>query len=306
MINNSISKLIKRGFGFAGPYNPYRYKDHLVPREYPTDLEIDKYLTHLHQVPQVPMRNMRHVNPVRESGPLPPHDGPHTMEDIKKIFLNSSVPRDFHPCSTHPEEIMRRVPGITRKEAEFITKLGLNPDEEVDYAYIAHNIGLDVFYLGNQIYTARQVITNSKGEKVEVYWNSQAFEDLSMLNVGMAPVLEHIDYHWEIFLWGEPAIHPLVEFDLSVPGTWFEYEEETWQYLNIQEDQCTIPEEQRVYPSPKHPNCSRTLWKSQDDLQEIENMKNPNWYPKGTKYNVYNQNDFVRERIEKNETASLN
>jgi hypothetical protein len=48
-----------------------------------------------------------------------------------------------------PEEIMRRVPGITRKEAEWITKLGLTPQEQVDYAYLAYNIGLDVFYLSN-------------------------------------------------------------------------------------------------------------------------------------------------------------
>jgi hypothetical protein len=45
-----------------------------------------------------------------------------------------------------------------------------------------------------------------------------------MLNVGFAPVLENVDYHWEIFLWGDPPIHPLVDFDLSVPNTWFEYE----------------------------------------------------------------------------------
>jgi hypothetical protein len=50
---------------------------------------------------------------------------------------------------------MRRVPGITRKEAEFITTLGLNPDEEIDYAYIAKNIGLDIFYEPNAIYLAR-------------------------------------------------------------------------------------------------------------------------------------------------------
>ena len=54
-----------------------------------------------------------------------------------------------------PEEIMRRVPGITRKEAEHITTLGLNPDEEVDYAYISHNIGLDIFYPPNSVYIAR-------------------------------------------------------------------------------------------------------------------------------------------------------
>lgn len=50
---------------------------------------------------------------------------------------------------------MRRVPGITRKEAEHIITLGLSPDEEIDYAYIAHNIGLDIFYHPNSIYTAR-------------------------------------------------------------------------------------------------------------------------------------------------------
>jgi hypothetical protein len=40
-----------------------------------------------------------------------------------------------------------------------VTRLGLNPDEEVDFAYIAYNIGLDVFYMANQVYIARQVVT---------------------------------------------------------------------------------------------------------------------------------------------------
>lgn len=73
-------------------------------------------------------------------------------------------------------------------------------------------------YMANQIYVARQVVTNSKGEKVEVYWNWQAFEDLCMLSVGFAPVMENVDYHWEIFLWGDPPIHPLVDFDLVLLG----------------------------------------------------------------------------------------
>lgn len=29
-----------------------------------------------------------------------------------------------------------------------------------------------------------------------------------MMNVGFAPVLEYTDYHWEIFLWGDPPIKP--------------------------------------------------------------------------------------------------
>jgi len=49
-------------------------------------------------------------------------------------------------------------------------------------------------------------IKSSKGEKVEVLWNAQAFEDLALLNVGFAPTLENVDYHWEIFLWGDPPI----------------------------------------------------------------------------------------------------
>lgn len=102
---------------------------------------------------------MRHVNPVRESGPLPVYDGPYTMEDIRKIYANTTIGYDLNHCSTDVDEIMRRVPGITRKEAEFITRLGLSPDEEVDFAYIAYNIGLDIFYLTNQMYVARQVVT---------------------------------------------------------------------------------------------------------------------------------------------------
>lgn len=67
------------------------------------------------------------------------------------------------------------------------------------------------------------------------------------------------DFHWEIFLWGEMGIHPLVDFDLSVPDTWFEYEEESWSEWCILEDQATIPEELRRI-SRKHPNCSKELF----------------------------------------------
>ena len=51
--------------------------------------------------------------------------------------------------ATDVEEMMRRVPGLTRKEALRIQQLGLTPDEEVDYAYIVVNNGIDVFYEGN-------------------------------------------------------------------------------------------------------------------------------------------------------------
>ena len=59
-------------------------------------------------------------------------------------------------------------------------------------------------------------MSSSKGEKVEVLWNSQAYEDLALLTVGFAPVLENVDYHWEIFLWGDPPLKVLNDFDLVI------------------------------------------------------------------------------------------
>jgi len=55
-------------------------------------------------------------------------------------------------------------------------------------------------------------------------WSGQAYEDLAMMNVGFAPINEFTDYHWELFLWGDPPIKPISDFDLNVPNTWFEYE----------------------------------------------------------------------------------
>ena len=65
----------------------------------------------------LPLYNMRHLHPVRQSGPLPPYDGPYTMEDIKKIYGQMKAPWDGTMQSTDVEEIMRRVPGLTRREA---------------------------------------------------------------------------------------------------------------------------------------------------------------------------------------------
>jgi len=52
---------------------------------------------------------------VRESGPLPAYDGPYTMEDIRKVMWNATIGNDLHYCATDVDEMMRRVPGITRK-----------------------------------------------------------------------------------------------------------------------------------------------------------------------------------------------
>ena len=50
----------------------------------------------------------------------------------------------------------------------------------------------------------------------------------------------------------------------------------------------------RPYPITKNPHCDAHLWKPQEDLLQDEEMRDPNWYPKNTQFNVYNRKDFVR------------
>jgi len=69
-----------------------------VPRTDPKNEELYQYLRSVHSIPASPVRNVRHVNPVRESGPMPTWDGPHTMEDIRKVMWETSVGRDFCYC----------------------------------------------------------------------------------------------------------------------------------------------------------------------------------------------------------------
>lgn len=156
---------------------------------------------------------------------------------------------------------MRRIPGLSRKDAEHITTLGLTPDEEVDFAYLSHNIGLDIYYEPNNCYLGRQVVTNSKGEKTEIFLSHYVFEDLSMLYPGHNPTDETFDNTWEIFLWGEYPIHPLVDFDLSMPKTWFEYEEEQYAEQRLINESPILPENERR-ESTKHPNCSKEIFYS--------------------------------------------
>ena len=63
-----------------------------------------------HVVP--PVRNMRHVNPVRQSGPLPSYFGTYTIEDIKKLTDQFTMGKDAHYCQMDVDELMRRVPGV--------------------------------------------------------------------------------------------------------------------------------------------------------------------------------------------------
>jgi hypothetical protein len=62
---NHILKSVLRNFGHGGPYNPLRYKTNLAPRSYPNDKEIEDLFLAYNKIPMNPIRNMRHINPIR-------------------------------------------------------------------------------------------------------------------------------------------------------------------------------------------------------------------------------------------------
>ncbi|CAI2373951.1 unnamed protein product [Moneuplotes crassus] len=82
-----------RNFGH-GPYNPLHYKHAMIPEKLPTTEDMYANIKTFHSEPPPPIYNMRYLHPVRQSGPIPPYDGAWTMEDVKKICANMSVPYD--------------------------------------------------------------------------------------------------------------------------------------------------------------------------------------------------------------------
>ncbi len=67
-----------------------------------------------------------------------------------------------------------------------------------------------------------------------------------------------------------------------------------------------IPESIRPYPVMRNPYARTELWKSQEDLQDLINLSDENWYPK-TKSNIYQQPSYVQEkdRIPHNERLGI-
>jgi hypothetical protein len=96
--------------------NYHRKHNKLIKHDYRTE-DIYANIKTFHSEPPPPIYNMRHIHPVRQSGPIPPYDGPWTMEDIKKMYGDMRVPWDHTAQSTDIEELLRRVPGLTRREA---------------------------------------------------------------------------------------------------------------------------------------------------------------------------------------------
>lgn len=274
-----ISRKLFQSFS-ATPYNPMKYLQSYVPTKMPTRDEVHETIRTAHEVSGTLVQNLRHINPTRASGPLPAFHGPFTMEDMLEHSSQEYLKlNDICYQSMDTEELMRRVPGLTREEAEYVKTLGFTPDEEVEMAYWYKNIGLDMYYPLNYTYVARQVVTNSKGEKVEVMWPFMAWEDILDLSVDTA--LQDRPYmtirHWEAFS-GDEWYKYTNNQDLGVPDTWFEFDKNTRYMLTIIADQLEEPTDKiRVYPSPRHPNCRKEFWSPQEDLIKLEKLADPNW-----------------------------
>lgn len=84
----------------------------MVPRAYPTNKELYNTIKNQDKIVSPPVRNMRHVNPIRQSGPLPSYYGTYTMEDIRKLSETFTMGRDIDYCQMDVDEVMRRVPGV--------------------------------------------------------------------------------------------------------------------------------------------------------------------------------------------------
>ena len=56
---------------------------------------------------------MRHLHPIRQSGPIPAYYGDYNMEDIRKVNSDLYMPCEGVPENTDIEELLRRVIFIT-------------------------------------------------------------------------------------------------------------------------------------------------------------------------------------------------
>ena len=148
IINNTLVKYSKKNFGH-GPFNPFTYRSKLVNEKFVTTEEKYYYRKREAEFNHKPMYSMRHVHPIRQSGPIPPFAGPYNMEDARKAGYYWRKGVEGVAESTDIEELMRRIPGLTKSEAMKIQSLGLSPWEELDYAYICVNNGIDIHFNPN-------------------------------------------------------------------------------------------------------------------------------------------------------------
>jgi len=130
---------------------------------------------------------------------------------------------------------------------------------------MAVNMGLDVFYEANQACVARQVVTNQKGEKVEVLWPAATYDEMTQMVFGNAPIWEYHEHSWDPIP-GELPIRVHPDIDLGVPYTWFEYEMDGRLHHWMTDDNISIPEDVRPFPAERNPHCRSETWRPQEDL----------------------------------------
>ncbi len=135
---------------------------------------------------------------------------------------------------------------------------------------------------------------SSKGEKVEIMWPSATYDEMTMMVFGNAPIWEMHENPWDPIPGELPIrIHP--DYDLGVPYSWFEYEQDGRITYAMTEDQMYIPEDVRPFPSERNPHCHSYTWRPQEDLKAEDEMRDPEWYPRDTYYNIYNRPDHKRK-----------
>ena len=94
---------------------------------------------------------------------------------------------------------------------------------------------------------------------------------------------------------GEPPVSPMPDFELGVPASYFEYETDNKIHYLMTFDQQFIPESERPCPTEKNPYCKSDHWKPQADLEEENEMNDPNWVP-NTKQNAYADDNFKKAK----------
>jgi hypothetical protein len=114
-----------------------------------------------------------------------------------------------------------------------------------------------------------------------------------MMPYGNAPIWEIHENPWDPIP-GELPIRIHADYDLGVPYSWFEYEQDARMQTVMTEDQIYPPEDVRPFPAEKNPHAYRDLWRPQGDLAAMDEMRDPDWYPRDTHYNIYNKKDYRR------------
>ena len=97
---------------------------------------------------------------------------------------------------------------------------------------------------------------------------------------------ERLDHVWDPVP-GEAPYIVMPDYELQVPASYFEYEIDNRLHHLMTIDQQFIPEDERMFPLPRNPNCTADYWKSQVDLEEQHSMEDDSWRP-DTFYDVYN------------------